>query len=194
MALCCQRVAGCSGARGLLNKTLSALTCGLFYSVPGKCKTGEETLAAGLFRSRRHHELARCWRPCSKPWGSLGGTVGGGGGNSSRGASKSQPINTGVSPSVPQGSLAKLLCHAAPPAMAARPCGAKSPSYGPCLPPATHPWPVLPWGGGGCGCSKTSPASRDAGGGSMFPKHQLPKPQASSPLALTDLLPVGEGI
>lgn len=149
MALCCQRVAGCSGARGLLNKTLSALTCGLFYSVPGKCKTGEETLAAGLFRSRRHHELARCWRPCSKPWGSLGGTVGGGGGNSSRGASKSQPINTGVSPSVPQGSLAKLLCHAAPPAMAARPCGAKSPSYGPCLPPATHPWPVLPWGGGG---------------------------------------------
>lgn len=49
-------------------------------------------------------------------------------------------------------------------------------------------------GGWGGGCSKTSPASRDAGGGSMFPKHQLPKPQASSPLALTDLLPVGEGI
>lgn len=30
---------------GLLNKTLSTLTCGLVYSILGKCKTGEETLA-----------------------------------------------------------------------------------------------------------------------------------------------------
>lgn len=29
---------------------------------------------------------------------------------------------------------------------------------------------------GGGGVSKTNLASRDAGGGSMFPKHQLPNP------------------
>lgn len=30
---------------GLLNKTLLVLTCGLFYAIPGKCRTGEKLFA-----------------------------------------------------------------------------------------------------------------------------------------------------
>lgn len=53
---------------GLLNKTLLVLTCGLFYSIPGKRKAGEETPAVrrapGLSRSRRHPMV----KVLGEPW------------------------------------------------------------------------------------------------------------------------------
>ncbi|KAL2297198.1 hypothetical protein Nmel_016494, partial [Mimus melanotis] len=58
-------------------------------------------------------------------------------------ASKSQPIDTGLSPSVPRGSPAKLLAALA---MVTKPREAKKSSSNPSLPPSAHPWPVFPRG------------------------------------------------
>lgn len=61
---------------GLLNKTFLILTCGFFYGIPGKCRTGEKLFAV---------PRAACSGviPDLEPWGasgSLGDTTAGGGG------------------------------------------------------------------------------------------------------------------